>query len=81
MSLKSYRLWYFEAHLPSGEKVYVDGQGNAVDSAAALRTAFAGTEEQAHLEADRRCTAYDASHVPPAHAMSFSPASTLKPLN
>ena len=79
MSSKSHRLWYFEAHLPDGGRVAVDAQGGVVTSADILRTAFAGTEDQAHVEADRRCAAYDASHSPAARAMSFSPASTLKP--
>lgn len=81
MSNKSHRLWYFEAHLLDGRKVAVDALGEPVEGADILRTAFVGTEAQAHGEADRRCAAYDRSHPPGARAMSFSPASTLKPTN
>ncbi len=78
MSNRSHRLWYFEAHLSAGGRVAVDAEGATVESADdILKSAYAGTESQAHQEADRRCALYDAAHSHPAKAMSFSPVSTL----
>lgn len=79
MSTRSNRLWYFEAHLPDGSRVAVGPQGEVVTGEDVLRTAYAGTESDAHMEADRRCAAFDRQHTPAARAMSFSPAATLTP--
>jgi hypothetical protein len=80
MNNRSHRLWYFEAHLVDGTRVTVGPDGQVqTDLEDILKTAYAGTEQDAHGEADRRCSAYDATHKPGAKAMSFSPASTLNP--
>lgn len=78
MSNVSYRLWYFEAHLPGGARIVIDAKGQPMsERATVIETAFVGTEGQAHAEADRRYAVYDATQQPPALAMSFSPLSTL----
>ena len=77
MSNVSYRLWYFEAHLAAGLKAFVNADGESVDIADVIQSSFAGTERQAHTEADRRCGYYDKRNSVEARAMSFSPLSTL----
>jgi hypothetical protein len=77
MTIRAHRLWYFEAHLPDGSKLFVANDGSTATPRQALATAFAGLESEAHKEANRRCDAFDASHAVEARAMSFSPVATL----
>jgi hypothetical protein len=77
MNRNSHRLWYFEAHLPDGSRCQVGRDGETLARGAALAQAYAGTEAQAHLEADRRCAAYERRHPVEPRAISFSPAATL----
>lgn len=77
MNRNSHRLWYFEAHLPDGSRCQVGRDGAIVKGAAVLAQAYAGTEAQAHAEADRRCAAYERRHPVAPRAVSFSPAATL----
>lgn len=79
MNPRAHRLWYFEAHLPDDDKEFVAADGSTATPQQALDTAFAGLQDEAHDEANRRCDAYDASHPIPARAMSFSPVATLAP--
>lgn len=79
MNSRSHRLWYFEAHLPDGSKEFVAADGSTATPRQAFDTAFAGVEDDAHKEANRRCDAYDASHCVAARAMSFSLVATLAP--
>jgi hypothetical protein len=77
MNPRAHRLWYFEAHLPDDTKEFVASDGSTATARQALDTAFAGVQDEAHAEANRRCDAYDASHGIAARAMSFSPVASL----
>jgi hypothetical protein len=79
MNPRAHRLWYFEAHLPDNSKEFVAADGSTATPQEALQTAFAGLQDYAHDEANRRCDAYDATHATPARAMSFSLVATLAP--